>query len=510
MSPQRAGVVLLGLLALVGTAVSGDYGVPWDEAYQRPYGRVAYEYVLEGNEALLSNNDRFHGPIVEIGLTAGERMLGLKDARTIHRFRHLFTFVLFWCALLSLAALARRMTDGEWFPILAAALLVLMPRIWADAFTNTKDLAFLSLFVIAAHTGVLLLERPSPHRALQHAVAAGALIAVRVLGVLVPGLVLLLLAAEWLRAKKKDRPRVIGAVVMLAVAAPLLTVLFWPALWENPVTSFFAAAKESSNYPWGLTVFYLGKYVPGPELPWHYVPVWIAATTPLIQLVLAALGTLAIPCCLLRRRWEHLRVELLVLAWLVLPLAMVVVLRPTLYDGWRHLYFLAPALALMGARGAEWTWKGLLCLRGRLRRMTMAVCGALLAIGLLSTTVWMALHHPHQQVYFSELAGGIRGASGRFELDYWGLSYKQLLEQLLQVDVRARIKVSVDNEPGRLNVDALPMALRQRIQLVDRREDADYHLTNHRWHYGETHGGRVTAVTVDGVEIAGAYKAKEF
>ena len=130
-----------------------------------------------------------------------------------------------------------------------------MPRIWADAFTNTKDLAFLSLFVIAAHTGVLLLERPSPHRALQHAFAAGALVAVRVLGVLVPGLVLLFLAAEWLRAGNKDRPRVLGAAMMLTVAAPLLTVLFWPALWESPLTSFLAAAKESSDYPWGLTVF---------------------------------------------------------------------------------------------------------------------------------------------------------------------------------------------------------------------------------------------------------------
>ncbi len=45
---------------------------------------------------------------------------------------------------------------------------------------------------------------------------------------------------------------------------------------------------------------------------------------------------------------------------------------------------------------------------------------------------FMIRNHPHQNVYFNELVGGVNGADGKFDMDYWGLSYKQLYEKLLK------------------------------------------------------------------------------
>jgi hypothetical protein len=43
----------------------------------------------------------------------------------------------------------------------------------------------------------------------------------------------------------------------------------------------------------------------------------------------------------------------------------------------------------------------------------------------------MARLHPYQYVYFNQSTGGIRGADGRYMLDYWGLAFKQASQELL-------------------------------------------------------------------------------
>jgi hypothetical protein len=36
--------------------------------------------------------------------------------------------------------------------------------------------------------------------------------------------------------------------------------------------------------------------------------------------------------------------------------------------------------------------------------------------------------HPYQYIFFNRLAGGLRGAAGRFETDYWGLALRETAE----------------------------------------------------------------------------------
>jgi len=60
------------------------------------------------------------------------------------------------------------------------------PRIFADAFFNSKDIPFLAVFIINIHTMMRLFDRPTWSRALCHALVSGILIAIRVLGLLIP------------------------------------------------------------------------------------------------------------------------------------------------------------------------------------------------------------------------------------------------------------------------------------------------------------------------------------
>ncbi|GAJ22942.1 unnamed protein product, partial [marine sediment metagenome] len=61
----------------------------------------------------------------------------------------------------------------------------------------------------------------------------------------------------------------------------------------------------------------------------------------------------------------------------------------------------------------------------------------------------MIKNHPHQNVYFNFFAG--KNIKERFELDYWGLSYKQALEYVLENDSSEIINIQVSQHPGVYN-----------------------------------------------------------
>ena len=86
--------------------------------------------------------------------------------------------------------------------------------------------------------------------------------------------------------------------------------------------------------------------------------------------------------------------------------------------------------------------------------------------------------HPHQQVYFNELAG--EDVWRNYEMDYWGLSYKQAFAWLVKEHPEEELKVSVTNSPGFYNHWTLPLEERKRINYVEY-GFSDYFITNFRY-----------------------------
>ena len=57
--------------------------------------------------------------------------------------------------------------------------------------------------------------------------------------------------------------------------------------------------------------------------------------------------------------------------------------------------------------------------------------------------------HPYQNVYFNRLAGkDMQMIKQRFDLDYWGLAYREGLAYILSVDDRETIPVYADTPAG--------------------------------------------------------------
>ena len=147
---SRGMVFALGIFAAVGFAVLDDYGVSRDEPVQREIGHAQLDYVL-GDKLPLRGLHRFYGGAFEVPLVLVERLLGLKDSRDVYLGRHLAGHLFFLAGGFFCYLLAYRLFDNRLLAIFAMLLFLLHPRLYAHSFFNSKDMPFLSMFMIALY-----------------------------------------------------------------------------------------------------------------------------------------------------------------------------------------------------------------------------------------------------------------------------------------------------------------------------------------------------------------------
>src|SRR4029453_11921914 len=108
----------------------------------------------------------------------------------------------------------------------ACIALVLSPVIFGHAFFNSKDLPFLTFFVVAMYSLVRFIDRPRLATAVVHAIASGWLIAIRVVGLLVA--LLTMTAVIWMALRAPAGPnrwRRLASIGPYVVVTAISTVL---------------------------------------------------------------------------------------------------------------------------------------------------------------------------------------------------------------------------------------------------------------------------------------------
>ncbi len=169
----------------------------------------------------------------------------------------------------------------------------------------------------------------------------------------------LLWLAHIIHGPRQDKPKIgysfsgFGLFVLFTV---LFIYLWWPWLWEDPINNFTAGVISMSQYLiWQGEVLYIGKLYDPKTLPWHYTLIWILVTTPLIYSFYFLLGVFDSIKRQFQMRFSitefNIRFDLVMLAWFFIPLITVAVLHSVLYSGWRHMFFIYPAMLVLAING---------------------------------------------------------------------------------------------------------------------------------------------------------------
>lgn len=201
------------------------------------------------------------------------------------------------------------------------------------------------------------------------------------------------------------------ACVMYVVVAIAVAYITWPFLWSNPAVNFFASIQKMSAFPWAGDVLFNGNLYKAPNIPFVYLP-----TLLLIQMtepvwILALFGVIF---SFLQRK-----IDLIVLftLWFLIPFLGLFLGNATLFDNFRHVLFILPSIFLLSGAVFEkvpkTSWRVIL----------IAACILPGIFGIISL-------HPYEYAYYNQFVGGLKGAQGRFETEYWLTSYREASEYI--------------------------------------------------------------------------------
>jgi hypothetical protein len=115
-----------------------------------------------------------------------------------------------------------------------------------------------------------------------------------------------------------------------------------------------------------------------------------------------------------------------------MPVLYAVAFHPALYDAVRHFLFIIPLICILAALGARELFAWCVgCIHNRPMRNAVAVVLCLIVLYSGATQIYvMARLHPYEYIYANSFTGGVRGAFGHYESDYWGTSFKEAAEKL--------------------------------------------------------------------------------
>ena len=482
--------IFFGLITL-GYIIHSDFGIPSDELWLRELGLVSAKFVANWLGILRSDNNAYislpnleeypdgdHGSIFELFYIFIESLLNIKDIAQGYRLKQLLIFSTALLGIFAVYCMAKRRFNDKAAGIVALLIMVLSPRIFADSFYNAKDIVFMALFAIAMNTMMIFLLKKNISSAIAHGLATAIAFDIRIAAVVFPILTTILILIDLFRLGN-NKKIIVRAFVIYIITICVFIPIFWPWLWIDLLGNLQKAFQSAVSFErlnnW---ILYRGFYYPNNGLPWQYLPIYIIITIPIAYLMLFVVGSFFICLRLVRKKfifWNDFTItqDLIFLGLFCGPILLSLPLKPVLYNGWRHFYFLYPAFALVATVGVM----SLLATLKKWLIIKYFFCTLIIA-SMLSVSMWMQRNHPIANNYFNSLAG--QNWNIKYDVDYWGLSTYAALKYILNNDDRTVIKV----KPLQCINAAISMSLfrkveRDRIELVFDEELADYMLLNY-------------------------------
>ena len=475
----HGGLLICALFLLAGVAAAGDYGISPDAANQRQTAVGNLDYILGRADRIESRHyhDRVYGVAFELPLLLAERALGLTDNYHIHRLRLTLTHLFFIIGAFFCYRLACQLFGNRLIAILTLLIFLLHPRLYAHSFFNSKDLPFVSMFVIALY----LLERAFRRDTLGAfallGIAVGLLTNLRIMGAMLLPAVLAMRGLDWFYAGSgTERKSILRSGGLFVLTAGLTVYALSPYAWTNPVDYLAASLALTINHPTIAWQLFQGAVIPSNQLPPHYTAAWFGITTPPLIMLLGLVGMAAVAAGLCRRPGAVFRntrrrfAGLLLMAFLLPPLAAAL-LGSNQYDNWRHSYFLYAPFCLLAAGGL-----GGLANRFSHWRPGRAGVYGLAGLGLGLVLFQMIQLHPGQYDYFNFLVDRTAPEYLRtqYQMNSWRLAYREGLAQLLESHPGETLVLRGGKDLERQR-EILPPSARQRLPAAGSRADYELH-----------------------------------
>jgi len=432
----------LGFLAISVIAICllfRDFGITWDEPIHNNYGiRVLnyYKTNLEDKSAI-----EYGKRIIYYGSAFDLAAAFLNDYSPLGEYetRHLLNAFVGLLGILGTWKLAKHLA-GPRAAILSAFLLAFTPAYLGHMFNNPKDIPFAAGYVWSL-TYILMSLRYFPRLPVGLTVKLGLAIGLT-LGIRVGGLLLwgyfglaaltYIVAPEWItgsspysKSPAKRLTQLAGYTFVAFLISYIVMLFFWPWAQINPFLRPIEALLYVSNFDWRGIVLLGGEYIRGYNLPWNYLPEYFLVKMPELIVSCVGLSVVLAGRYLIRGRSENWKPQafqyfLLVFA-ILFPFIYAILKKSTLYDGIRHFLFVLPCISVICGVALS----KLIEILKKSLVSSKIVLNSIIVLIFIPQVYAIVKLHPYQYIYYNAFVGGVRGAEGVYETDYWCHSYKE-------------------------------------------------------------------------------------
>jgi Tfp pilus assembly protein PilF len=423
---------------LVLAVLAFNSGINEDDKFQEDYAeRLVNYYTTFGKDRSVfyeadadsgyKKYAKYYGGVFDLTTGLVNRALGFQpEERAYHHVRHLFNAGLGGLLLLFASLLVRDIA-GYRAALIALLLMLASPTLVGHAMMNSKDIPFAAGYMISVYYLYRCLKTLPDigwRDGLGFILGAALTIGTRAGGILVLAYAALFMGLNFVMKHGLGglvkETKIVGKYAMYfaggSLAAFLLAILFWPSALVSPIAHTREALALFTKFDVSIKVLFQGDNIPSSGIPKNYAPTWIFNTLT-IPLLLGWITGIFIVIA----RWRKLGfiTSSLILFACFFPPIYIIYKNSPLYDGWRHLMFIFGPLAVIAAL----FWDRLFDLVSRHKIATWALAG-LFAIGIAEPAFFIIKNSYAPYVYFNPLAGGMKGAFGQYETDYWGLSVR--------------------------------------------------------------------------------------
>ncbi len=450
MVDRKLKIIFWGLLLVFLVAVmiiSRDAGISGDEEVHYKHSEMVYNYfkTMGKDQSALhtpKTHLQYYGQSFDNFVTILIHLFKIDD---IYGFRHLMNSVAGWMIVLVTGLFAVYLS-GYRTGIIVILLFAVSPRFLGHLQNNLKDIPFALGYIAGVFLSlktVFSVSKSSKRTIALLVVSIAVSIGIRAGGIL---LIIYLWfftllyylhryitknAIDW-----KELPDRLKQLLVVSVFGYFLGLVLWPYALTNPFFKPWQSYQVMTNFPTTLRQIFNGGYYWSDSLPWFYLPKYLLITIPLIIF----LGIILFIVFSRRIFRNGKAFPLFILTFtVVFPPVFVILKHANLYGAWRHFIFIYPGIVMLAAMGFS---ESVSVLKKYWGRVALLLITVVLAVHPLR---FMVANHPYYYLYFNQFTGGLKGAYGKYETDYYYHSMRKgtewLINHLTEVKPKRNIRV---------------------------------------------------------------------
>jgi tetratricopeptide (TPR) repeat protein len=406
--------------------MSRDAGISCDEVlhYQQSESVFSFFATNGRDQSALNTSDthlKYYGQAYDNLITILIHWFRIDD---IYGFRHIMSSLAGWAVIL-LTALFAIWLSGYRTGIIVLFLFAVSPTFMGHAMNNLKDIPFALGYVASIFFSLKVLfpeKKASFPDVIFLTISIALALSIRAGGLL---LICYLFFFYCIRLACKNyggNGKNLIIILLVSGAAFFLSILLWPFALQNPLRNVYESYRVMAHFPSTFRQIFEGKMMWSDYMPWYYIPKSMAITIPLI--VMAGFIIFLAFSKKIFQKDKGLLYGLVIFA-IFFPLIFVMVEKTNLYSSWRQFLFIYPLIILIAATGFSQIFDPV---KKRLYRWALLAILFLLSVHPVK---FMIHNRPYHYLYYNQMTGGLKGAYGNYETDYYFIGQTEASEWLI-------------------------------------------------------------------------------